>query len=96
MTGGGVRFGHRVLETTEGSPSFKAGLVPYFDFVVAINDIQLVRWRYCPRGTTAAGVGEGVCGVRWFFSTSLGVTALPPRACLYARKRGGMPPLLAC
>ena len=63
MTGGGVRFGHRVLETTEGSPSFKAGLVPYFDFVVAINDIQLVRWRYCPRGGRLLRVWVRACAV---------------------------------
>ena len=42
LTGSGTRFGHRVLETTEGSPSFHAGLVSYMDFVVAINDVQLV------------------------------------------------------
>ena len=40
---GGIRFGHRVLETSDNSPARKANMVPYLDFVVAINDVQLVR-----------------------------------------------------
>lgn len=38
---GGIRFGHRVLETSDNSPARKANMVPYLDFVVAINDVQL-------------------------------------------------------
>lgn len=37
-----VRFGHRVLEVTPGSPSAEALLIPYLDVIVAINDVQLV------------------------------------------------------
>jgi hypothetical protein len=49
---GGVRFGHRVLETTEGSPSHDAKLIVYLDFVVAINDVQLVSGTECDTAAT--------------------------------------------
>jgi hypothetical protein len=38
-----VRFGHRVLETTEGSPSREARLVPFLDVIVAVDEVPLVR-----------------------------------------------------
>jgi hypothetical protein len=41
--GAKIKFGHRVLEVTPGSPSAEALLVPYVDVIVAINDVPLVR-----------------------------------------------------
>lgn len=43
LQGSKIRFGHRVLEITPGSPSAEAMLVPYLDVIVAINDTPLVR-----------------------------------------------------
>ncbi len=36
-----VRYGHRVVEVAPGSPAAEAGLVPFFDFVVAVNALPL-------------------------------------------------------
>ncbi|CAF0995738.1 unnamed protein product [Adineta ricciae] len=38
---GGGSEGFHVLRVQEGSPGHKAGLEPYFDFIVTINDIRL-------------------------------------------------------
>lgn len=38
---GGGSEGFHVLRVQDGSPGHKAGLEPYFDFIVSINDIRL-------------------------------------------------------
>ena len=40
---GGGSEGYHVLRVHEGSPGYKAGLEPFFDFLVAIDNIRLVR-----------------------------------------------------
>eukprot|EP01135_Chromosphaera_perkinsii_P002932 Nk52_evm43s230 gene=Nk52_evmTU43s230 len=40
IPGGGTE-GYHVLKVQEGSPGEKAGLIPYFDFIVCANDIRL-------------------------------------------------------
>ena len=45
----GPMVGFRVLDVSPGSPAAAAGLVHYFDFVIAANGVRLVRLGSCAR-----------------------------------------------
>uniref|UniRef100_A0A3B4FGL1 Golgi reassembly stacking protein 2 n=1 Tax=Pundamilia nyererei TaxID=303518 RepID=A0A3B4FGL1_9CICH len=47
---GGGKEGYHVLRVQENSPGRRAGLEPFFDFIISICDTRLVRiiWIYCP------------------------------------------------
>lgn len=38
----GARYGFHVLRVDELSPAAKAGLIAYFDYIVAVNGVEIV------------------------------------------------------
>ena len=36
-------LGFHVLQVQNNSPAFKAGLIPFFDYILSINGIRLVK-----------------------------------------------------
>jgi predicted metalloprotease with PDZ domain len=40
---GGGSDGYNVLRVQENSPGSRAGLEPFFDYIIAVNGIRLVR-----------------------------------------------------
>ena len=40
----GARYGFHVLRVDELSPAAKAGLIAYFDYIVAVNGVEIVSF----------------------------------------------------
>ena len=38
----GEKVGFQVLHLVPNSPTSKAGLIPYFDYIIAVNDVRIV------------------------------------------------------
>lgn len=42
INGGETRYGFNVLRIDENSPAHTAGLIPLFDYIVAVNGVEIV------------------------------------------------------